>query len=182
MIDILVSILSPILIPMGVSTADLTSYLTMCSSYIYALLALIAVFAAVMIGAHWWIKKGKRHLVRWSASLAFLLAVVLVANLVCFGPMYNNISGILNASAVDLNEDTQQQSRDTVQQVGEEGLVLLKNEGLLPLSSDVTSLNVFGWDSTNPLFGGTGSGSSDGSDAVGTVSYTHLTLPTTPYV
>lgn len=167
MIDILVSILSPILIPMGVSTADLTSYLTMCSSYIYALLALIAVFAAVMIGAHWWIKKGKRHLVRWSASLAFLLAVVLVANLVCFGPMYNNISGILNASAVDLNEDTQQQSRDTVQQVGEEGLVLLKNEGLLPLSSDVTSLNVFGWDSTNPLFGGTGSGSSDGSDAVG---------------
>ncbi len=167
MISILESLLTPVLIPMGVSSADLHSYLTMCSNYIYALLALIVAFVTVMAGVHWWVKKGTRHVVRWSASLAFLLAVVLVANLVCFGPMYNNISGMLNASAVDLNEDTQQQSRDTVQQISEEGMVLVKNDGLLPLSSDVTSLNVFGWDSTNPLFGGTGSGSSDSSSAVG---------------
>ena len=51
--------------------------------------------------------------------------------------------------------------------MGEEGLVLVKNNGLLPLSSGVNSLNVFGWGSTNPIFGGTGSGSSDGSSAVG---------------
>ena len=50
MIDLLVKLLSPILIPMGVSTADLTSYLTMCKNYVYALLILIVVFAVVMIG------------------------------------------------------------------------------------------------------------------------------------
>ena len=42
-----------------------------------------------------------------------------------------------------------------------EGMVLLKNKGILPLASDTKKLNVFGWDSTNPLYGGTGSGSSD---------------------
>ncbi|MDO4272378.1 MAG: glycoside hydrolase family 3 C-terminal domain-containing protein [Eubacteriales bacterium] len=167
MIDLLVKLLSPILLPMGVSIADLTSYLTMCKNYVYALLILIVVFAVVMIGAHWWVKKGTRHVVRISAVVAFVLSVVLVANLVCFGPMYNNISGILNASTVELNGDTQQQSKDIIKQTGEEGLVLLKNEDLLPLSSEVKKLNVFGWDSTNPLFGGTGSGSSDGSSAVG---------------
>lgn len=167
MIDLLVKLLSPILIPMGVSTADLTSYLTMCKNYVYALLIIIVVFAVVMIGAHWWVKKGTRHVVRISAVVALVVSVVLVANLVCFGPMYNNISGILNASTVELNGDTQQQSKDIIKQTGEEGLVLLKNEDLLPLSSDVNKLNVFGWDSTNPLFGGTGSGSSDGSSAIG---------------
>ena len=47
-----------------------------------------------------------------------------------------------------------------------EGMVLLKNKGILPLASDTKKLNVFGWDSTNPLYGGTGSGSSDSSTAI----------------
>ena len=169
MIDILVNMLSPIFVPMGVSIADLTSYLTMCKNYVYAILALIIALVVIQVGTHFWVKKGTRHIVRWSSALAFVLAVVLVANLVCFGPLYNNISGALNATSVNLNEDTEQQSKDTIKQVGEEGLVLVKNDGLLPLSEDVTSLNVFGWDSTNPLFGGVGSGSSDGSSAVGII-------------
>ena len=45
-------------------------------------------------------------------------------------------------------------------------MVLLKNKGILPLASDTKKLNVFGWDSTNPLYGGTGSGSSDSSTAI----------------
>ena len=169
MIDILVNMLSPIFVPMGVSIADLTSYLTMCKNYVYAILALIIALVVIQVGTHFWVKKGTRHIVRWSSALAFVLAVVLVANLVCFGPLYNNISGALNATSVNLNEDTEQQSKDTIKQVGEEGLVLVKNDGLLPLSEEVTSLNVFGWDSTNPLFGGVGSGSSDGSSAVGII-------------
>ena len=167
MIDLLVNMLSPIFVPMGVSIADLTSYLTMCKNYVYAILVLIVALIVIQVGTHFVVKKGTRHIVRWTSALAFVLSVVLVANLVCFGPLYNNISGALNATSVDLNEDTEQQSKDTIKQVGEEGLVLVKNDGLLPLSEDVTSLNVFGWDSTNPLFGGVGSGSSDGSSAVG---------------
>ena len=81
--------------------------------------------------------------------------------------MYNNVSSILNAKKVELADSTIKQSRKTIQKVGEEGTVLLKNNGILPLSSDTKKLNVFGWDSTNPLFGGTGSGSSDSSTAIG---------------
>ena len=34
------------------------------------------------------------------------------------------------------------------------------------LASDVDSMNVFGWASTNPIYGGTGSGSADTSSVV----------------
>lgn len=74
---------------------------------------------------------------------------------------------VLIAADVTLSDDTIANSRDMIQSIGEEGMVLAKNEGLLPLAPDVKKLNVFGWDSTNPLFGGTGSGSSDASTAVG---------------
>lgn len=46
-------------------------------------------------------------------------------------------------------------------------MVLVKNkENLLPLAEN-SNINVFGWASTNPIFGGTGSGSSDSSNAIG---------------
>ena len=79
----------------------------------------------------------------------------------------SNVSSVLNAKKVVLAQETTDQSRATIQKVAEEGMVLLKNDGILPLSSDTKKLNVFGWDSTNPLFGGTGSGSSDSSTAIG---------------
>lgn len=134
MISLLVNLLSPIFTPMGVSTADLTSYLTMCSTYVYALLLLILALIVVMVGAHFVVKKGWRLPVRFTGAIAFVLALVLVVNMVCFGPLYNVLSGSMNSTSIDLNEDTEQQSKDTIQQVGEEGMVLLKNEDLLPLS------------------------------------------------
>ena len=166
MINLIVNLLSPILSPMGVSDADLVSYVTMCSKYVYALLAAVVLLVVVLIVAGF-AKKGTRGLVRWTAVVAFLLAVVLIVNLVCYGPMYSNVSTVLNGSKIELSEETIKASKDVIAEVGEEGLVLVKNTGILPLTSDVTKLNVFGWDSTNPLFGGTGSGSSDGSSAVG---------------
>lgn len=89
--------------------------------------------------------------------MAFLTAILIIVNSICYGPMYANVSGFLNASKAEFSEETIQQSKDTIEKVGEEGMVLVKNDGLLPLSSDVTNLNVFGWDSTCPIYGGTGS-------------------------
>lgn len=57
MIDILVNMLSPIFVPMGVSIADLTSYLTMCKNYVYAILALIIALVVIQVGTHFWVKK-----------------------------------------------------------------------------------------------------------------------------
>ena len=46
-----------------------------------------------------------------------------------------------------------------VEKIAEEGIVLLKNEdNMLPMENN-KKLNVFGWASTNPCYGGTGSGS-----------------------
>ena len=164
MLNFLSSLLSPIFTPMGVSQADLTSYLNQLSGYVYAILFVILAVIALMIGAHW-AKKGTRNVIRWAAGLGGLAAIVAIINAICFGPMYNNVSGFLNASKVQLSDETVAQSRATVQKVGEEGVVLLKNDGILPLK-DTKKLNVFGWSSTNPIYGGTGSGSSSSATAV----------------
>ncbi len=165
MINLLANLLSPIFTPMGVSSADLTSYLQMCSGYVYFILAALVVMIVALVAAGK-AKKGIRGLIRWNAVIAMIAVVAVSVNLICFGPMYTNVSGALNASKVNLSSETVSASQDAIRKVGEEGLVLVKNTGLLPLSGG-GNLNVFGWGSTNPIFGGTGSGSSDASTAVG---------------
>lgn len=166
--NLLIQFLTPILGPMGVSQADLTTYVSKCIGYINAILIATVVMIVVMVAAHFVVKKGTRHVVRWTAALAWLLVIVLVANLVCFGPLYGNLSMMLNSTG-KLTDETIANSEAVVKEVGEDGMVLVKNTGLLPLSSDVKNLNVFGWDSSAPIFGGTGSGSGDTSNAVGII-------------
>ena len=151
---------------MGVSEVDVQTYVNSLSGYIYAILGSFVLMIAVMIAAHFIVKKGTRHVVRWSAGVAWVLIVAVLANVICFGPMYNNVAIILNSQA-QVSEDSRENSRDVIREVGEEGMVLLENDGVLPLSSDTKRINVFGWASIAPIFGGTGSGSSDTSSCVG---------------
>jgi len=162
----IINTLGPVFYGMGVSEADFATYLGMCMNYVYGILAALVVLIIVLIAAHW-MKKGARGFTRMTAIVAFLLVVAILANAVCFGPLRANISTMMNAHDISLSEETVAQSKETVKKVGEEGFVLLKNDGLLPLSSDVTNLNVFGWASTNPIYGGTGSGSSDATKNTG---------------
>ena len=166
MIDFLAKVLGPVFVNYGVSEADFQAYLTQLSGYVYFTLALLAALVIALVLAQK-AKKGFRHVVRWQAVLAFVAIIAVMVNMICYGPMYSNVSGFLNASKVDLSDETVAQSREMVKKLGEEGLILAKNEGMLPLASDVKKLNVFGWDSTNPILGGIGSGSSDSSSAVG---------------
>lgn len=166
MIDFLAKVLGPVFVNYGVSEADFQAYLTQLSSYVYFTVALLAVLIIALVLAQK-AKKGFRHVVRWQAVLAFVAVIAVMVNMICYGPMYSNVSGFLNASKVELSDETVAQSREMVKKLGEEGLILTKNEGMLPLASDVKKLNVFGWDSINPILGGTGSGSSDSSSAVG---------------
>lgn len=68
MTNLLANLLSPIYSPMGVSTADFTSYLKMCSGYIYAILAALVIMVVVLAAAGK-AKKGLRGLIRWNADL-----------------------------------------------------------------------------------------------------------------
>ena len=160
MLDVLINLLTPIFVSMGASAADVANYVRAAGGYVYAILGILAAVIVVMVAAQFVVKKGARHVVRWTGALAGVLAVLLVVNLVCFGPMYPMVSGVLNASKAEIADDVVANSLAVVQETGEEGMVLLKNNGLLPLGSDVSALNVFGWASAHPVFSGTGSAAS----------------------
>ena len=168
MINVLFNILYPLASGAGVSQADLMSYLTKLAGFIYAILGLTVLLIVLLVAVHFFKKKGHRAIFRGSSILAYFAILIVLVNAICYGPMYANVSGALNASPIELSDDVVATSKDVIQRTGEEGMVLLKNESLLPLTS-TSKLNVFGWDSTNPLFGGVGSGSSDGSSAVGII-------------
>ena len=157
MIDLLINLLTPILTPMGVSAADVSIYLNLAGGYLYAILIGLLVMIAVMVAAHFVLKKGDRHVARWTAGIAWVLVVLIVVNMVCFGPLYATLSSVMNAQKVEMSDDVVGNSVATTAAVGEEGIVLVKNNGLLPLDSGTTSLNLFGWASVSPIYSGTGS-------------------------
>ena len=112
-------------------------------------LAIVAMIACMKL------PKAKKYMIRCQAGLAILLALVITVNLICFGPMNTMIS--LATGSGSISEETSAEATDLVEDIADEGIVLLKNEGrTLPLTAG--NLNVFGWASTNPIYGGTGSG------------------------
>lgn len=167
MLQWLIDVLTPIFMNMGVSATDVQHYVNSLSGYIYAIIGALILMAAVMIAAHFFVRKGTRHVVRIGAGVAWVLVMTVLVNAICYGPMYNNVSIILNSTA-EVSEESAANSRAVIEEIGDEGMVLLKNDGLLPLT-DTQNLNVFGWASTNPIFGGTGAGSSDNSASVGVI-------------
>ena len=165
MLQVLINILTPIFTSIGAAAEDVATYVYNLSGYIYAIVITLLIAIVVMIGAHWFAGKGKRAIIRSSAAVAWVLIVTVIANVVCYGPLYNNVSPILNGSVATVSDESASNSKDVIKEVGEEGIVLAKNDGILPVS-DTKNLNVFGWASSSPIYGGTGSGSSDSSTAV----------------
>lgn len=144
---------------------DVMNIVKLCAPYLIglgiALAAIIAVFIACRkkIGA-------KKYLIRSQGIMAMVLALIITVNLICWGPMASLIS--LATGSGTITEETSNKATELCTEIAEEGIVLLKNDSsLLPLKADA-NLNVFGWASTNPCYGGTGSGSL--SDAYETVS------------
>lgn len=144
---------------------DVMNIVKLCAPYLIglgiALAAIIAVFIACRkkIGA-------KMYLIRSQGIMAMVLALIITVNLICWGPMASLIS--LATGSGTITEETSNKATELCTEIAEEGIVLLKNDSsLLPLKADA-NLNVFGWASTNPCYGGTGSGSL--SDAYETVS------------
>ena len=112
-------------------------------------LAIVAMIACMKL------PKAKKYMIRCQAGLAILLALVITVNLICFGPMNTMIS--LATGSGSISEETSAEATELVEDIADEGIVLLQNDGnTLPLTAG--NLNVFGWASTNPVYGGTGSG------------------------
>ncbi len=168
MVEFLVDLVSPFFLSLGVSQSDVNNYVNQLIGYVYAILGLLLIAVIVMIAAHWIARKGTRHVIRFGAGISWILIVCVLVNVICFGPMYNNLAPIINGRG-SVSEETIKKSKDVIKKVGEEGMVLLKNDGVLPITSDKMNINVFGWASTSPIFGGTGSGASDSEGSVGVI-------------
>ena len=149
---------------MGASETDVAQYIRSVSGYVYGITGLLVLAVVIMVAAHWFVKKGTRHVVRWSAGVAWVLIVVVIANTMCYGPLYNLIRPRFEVQA-SVSEESAAASKDLIKEVAGEGMVLLKNDGSLPIEKN-SNINVFGWASTNPIYGGTGSGSSDTSSNI----------------
>lgn len=143
---------------------DVIGVLNSCKPYLIGF-TIVVVLAIIAMVACMKMEKRKKKLVRKEAGIAILLAVVITANLVSFGPLSSLIT--LATGGGTISKETSDAAGELCEEIAEEGIVLLKNDGLLPIATD-TKLNVFGWASTNPCYGGTGSGSL--SDAYETVS------------
>ncbi len=146
-----------------VAWEDVVSVVQQISGYlaviVIALAAMIAVAAAVRK-----LHKAKKRMIRSQAVLAFLLIVAVTVNMILFGPMSNTITAAMSEMGT-LRDETVTASREIVEEVTAEGIILAKNDdNALPMEAG--NLNVFGWASTNPVYGGTGSGTIDVSTAV----------------
>ena len=112
--------------------------------------AIICTIAAIKI------KKPLKGFVRKQAWLVFLLTLVLVVTNILLGPVYSMVNMAMGGGKI--SEESSEQAKELCTQIAEEGIVLLKNDSAaLPLAAG-TKVNVFGWSSTNPIYGGTGSG------------------------
>lgn len=141
---------------LGININDVITVLQSCKPQIIALVVclLLAIIASV---ACLKMKKPLRKLIRKEAWIAFLAAVVVIVNVIICGPMNTMVA--LATGSGSISDESIEESEELCTDIAEEGMVLLKNEGnALPLESG-KNINVFGWSSTNPLYGGTGSGS-----------------------
>ena len=141
---------------LGINLDDVKTVIGLMKNHLIAL-AVILVLAIVATVAVVKLPKAKKKLVRGNAWLAFVLALVIIVNLILTGPVYSIVNLALGNSG-DISEESVRDATELCTQIAEEGIVLLKNEdNILPLKN--TKVNTFGWSATNPVYGGTGSGS-----------------------
>ena len=138
----------------SVEMEDVLAVLQLCKPYIIGIIAALVIGIVIMIACRR-MSRGKKFLIRGEAVIAMVLAVVVCVNMICFGPM-STLIGLATGNGT-LSDETNEEAAEVAEEIMEDGIVLLKNESLLPLN-ETKKLNIFGWESINPAYGGAGSG------------------------
>ena len=138
----------------SVEMEDVLAVLQLCKPYIIGIIAALVIGIVIMIACRR-MSRGKRFLIRGEVAIAMVLAVVVCVNMICFGPM-STLIGLATGNGT-LSDETNEEATEVAEEIMEDGIVLLKNESLLPLN-ETKKLNIFGWESINPAYGGAGSG------------------------
>ncbi|MBQ2578542.1 MAG: glycoside hydrolase family 3 C-terminal domain-containing protein, partial [Lachnospiraceae bacterium] len=151
---------------LGINIADVIAVLkTMIPQLIIIGVVLVAAIIISLVAIK--VKKPLKGFLRKEAWLAFFLTLVIVVTQIILVPMYSMVNMAMGGGTI--SEEAIEEAKALCTEIAEEGVVLLKNDGAaLPLAEG-SKVNVFGWSSTNPIYGGTGSGAL--SDAYPTVDF-----------
>ena len=140
---------------LSINLDDVMQVLTNVRGYLIAF-GVVALLAIVVMIAVRKLPKAKKKMIRAQSGLAILLALTIVVNLICTGPMSTMLDLVSGSGTI--TEETSAKATELVNEITADGVVLAKDEdGILPVASG-SKLNVFGWASANPCYGGTGSG------------------------
>lgn len=148
---------------LGINMADVINVLMSVLPQLIAIgvVLVLAIIVTVAVNKKTVADTATRKLIHSESWLVFLVAAVVSVSMMLFGPLATLLN---NATAVkyELTQETVDTAEDLAVEVQREGITLLQNnDGNLPLKN--TKVNVFGWGSTNPIYGGTGSGSMSAS-------------------
>ncbi|MGE4627579.1 glycoside hydrolase family 3 N-terminal domain-containing protein [Bifidobacterium catenulatum subsp. kashiwanohense] len=153
---------------MQINMADVMNVIGSLTPYLIAIgvlfvLALIITFAVNKKTVK---EVATRKIIHSESWLVALVGIVVAVSMMLSGPL----ATLLNNATLTkymLSDATVSKANELAKEVQSEAITMLKNDDSnLPLSNK--KVNVFGWGSTNPVYGGTGSGSM--SDQYDTVS------------
>lgn len=149
---------------MSFNTEDVVMVMQTIKGYLIGMgIALLAAIVITVFARKF--AKPVKRMIRAQVWIVYVLIVAVCVNTICFG-VYKDTLNVALQEKKSISEESKAASRETVLEVSSEGIVLAENEEqILPLT-DTKTLNVFGWASTNPIYGGSGSGASDASTAV----------------
>ncbi|KFF30794.1 glycoside hydrolase family 3 protein [Bifidobacterium bombi] len=142
-----------------INMADVVNVIKSLVPYLVVIGALFvaAIIISVAVNKKTVKNEGTRKLVRSETWLVALIAIVAAVSAMMSGPL----STLLNnatAKKYELQSSTVSRANKLAEDIQDESVVMLQNDDSnLPLASK--KVNVFGWGSTNPVYGGTGSGS-----------------------
>ncbi|MFC0265626.1 glycoside hydrolase family 3 N-terminal domain-containing protein [Alloscardovia macacae] len=185
--------------------SDVISILNLCRNYLIALGVLVFIAVVAMMtnhvftkvssdekseqisGASTGVKTGPKYalraLIRREILVGLIAGIVVIANLVSFGPL-STLLTLSTGGSGNISASTIRRANQHIEDIAGEGIVLLKNGGAvssssadgsngsngsssadsassadagLPLQKN-SKLNVFGWSSARPVYGGSGAG------------------------
>lgn len=142
-----------------INMADVMNVIGSLTPYLIAIgvLFVLALIIAFAVNKKTVKDVATRKIVHSESWLVALVGIVVAVSMMLTGPL----STLLNNATITkytLSDATVSKANELAKDVQSEAVTLLKNDDSnLPLSGK--KVNVFGWGSTNPVYGGTGSGS-----------------------
>ncbi|RBP97264.1 beta-glucosidase [Bifidobacterium aemilianum] len=151
-----------------INMADVVNVLHSLVPYLVTagVLLVLALIITVAVNKRTVKSQGARKLVHSESWIVAMVGVVVAISMMLSGPMATLLNNAV-ATKYELSESTKAKATKLAEDVQTEAVTMLQNQDAnLPLQTK--KVNVFGWGSTQPVYGGTGSGSM--SDQYPTVS------------